>query len=486
MRAVVVGAGVGGLCAAIRLAAVGHRVTVLERNDVVGGKLAGFTEAGFVADVGPTLLTLPGLFDDVFRLAGTSLAEQLDVVRLDPRIEHRWPDGASLVFPDGRADDAVESFSPGEGRRWRSFEDHAERIWRVAERTFLAGPMSPARVIAGMLRSPADVVRIDGARTLSRLAASTFRDPRLRHVVGRLATYSGSSPDRAPATLACIAHVEREFGCWHVVGGLARLAEALGSSAQRLGVDVRTGTDVVRVVVRDGRAVGVATADGTVVDADLVVSDVDAAHLWRDLLPDPPPRRDVEWSTSAVVVSVGVRRDPGRPDRAVVGHHTVFFSADVDAEFRALAAGSLPDDPTVHACVPTATDPSMAPPGCDVWTLLVNAPSGVTIDRSSATGLVLDRLAAHGVDLRRDAEFVRTRLPSDLADRYRAPGGAIYGTSSNGRRAAFVRPGNRGPVAGLYLVGGSAHPGGGLPMVATGARIATGLVAADTARADRR
>lgn len=477
MRAVVIGAGVGGLCTAIRLATAGHDVTVLERNPVTGGKLATLVEAGYTFDLGPTLLTLPHYFDDVLQQAGTTLADEVELVRLDPQHRYRWPDGSTLDIPDDPSSTprAVDAFSPGAGAAWKRFQQHTARIWEVSERTFLAGPMASPVALLRRMRSPLDLARIDGTRTLAKLASSSFDDPRLRQLVGRYATYSGSSPDRAPATLACIAHVEQEHGCWHVLGGIGRIRDVLERVARDLGVDVRLGTDVGRIRVERKQVTGVQLADGGGVDADVVVANVDAAHLYTDLLPDPKQARrldKVDRSTSAFVVCAAVR---GRTDG--IAHHNVFFSLDDEQEFRYLSAGQLPIDPTVHACVASTTDPSMSPRGGESWVLLVNTPHSIGIDRKMMTAAVLNRLAERGVDLRDRIEFTRTLVPADFDARYRAHGGAIYGTSSNGRQAAFDRPSNIGPVDGLYLVGGSTHPGGGLPMVATSARIVADLVA---------
>jgi phytoene dehydrogenase-like protein len=218
-------------------------------------------------------------------------------------------------------------------------------------------------------------------------------------------------------------------------------------------------------------------ADGTAMAADVVVANTDAEHLYADLLPDAGALhrvRRAERSTSGFVVCVGARGLT-----AGIGHHNVWFSGDYAAEYADLDAGRPADDPTIYACVSSVTDATQAPDGCENWFLLVNTPPDVEIDADAYADLVLGHLADRGIDLRPRAEFVHTMTPADIADRYRSPGGAIYGTSSNGKRAAFVRPANRGARPGLYLVGGSSHPGGGLPLVTTSARIVADMVAED-------
>ena len=479
-RIVVIGGGVGGLTAAIRLRSLGHDVTVFERSNVVGGKLATHVRDGYTFDVGPSLVTLPHVFDEVFRAAGTTLDEQLDMVRLDPQFAYHWPDGSSLVVPDGDDDTAraFEDFAPGSGEQWRSFDARGRRIWDVAERTFFAGPMSNPWSLAKRMRSPFDLTAIDPMRTLHRSADSYFDDPRLVQWAGRYATYSGSSPYAAPATLGCIPHIEARFGCWYPVGGLDALRTALERVARDIGVEIHTGTDVTRIATDEDEAVcGVEFADGSAHDADIVVANVDAEHLYADLRPDADALRRVrraQRSTSGFVLCAGVRGlTPG------LHHHNVWFSESYRTEYDQLDAGEQADDPTIYACVSSVTDPSQAPDGCENWFLLVNTPPDVDIDADAYGELVLDRLARRGPDLRARIEVLDTITPSDIERRYRSPGGAIYGTSSNGKRAAFVRPANRGARPGLYLVGGSSHPGGGLPLVTTSARIVTEMITED-------
>ncbi|MDJ0769661.1 MAG: phytoene desaturase family protein [Ilumatobacter sp.] len=477
MKIVIIGAGIGGLATSIRLAAAGHHVVVLERNPMVGGKFATLEEGGFTFDLGPSLLTLPHVFDELFQLAGTTLADEVELVRLDPQFSYRWPNGSTLEIPDDRAARraALDAFSPGSGDEWARFAERAERIWEISERTFLAGPMGSAFSLLSRMRSPLDLARIDGNRTLAKSAKSHFEDPRLQQLVGRYATYSGSSPFKAPATLACIPYVEEAFGCWYVMSGLGRLRDAIERVADGMGVEIRTGVDVGSIVTDGGRVAGVALADGGAEGADVVVANVDAAHLYTDLLPSEKEAKQLDQvgkSTSGFVVCAAVR---GRTEG--IAHHNVFFSLHDQQEFRYLESGNLPLDYTIYACVSSVTDPSQAPPDHENWYLLVNTPPEIGIDKKIMTAGVLNRLAERGVDLRDRIDFTRTLVPADFEARYRAIGGAIYGTSSNGKRAAFARPNNVGPIDGLYLAGGSSHPGGGLPMVTISARIVADLIA---------
>lgn len=476
---VVVGAGVGGLAAATRLAAAGHEVTVVDRLDRPGGKLAEHRAAGFTWETGPSLLTLPGVFEDLAAAAGESLSDLVTLRRLDPVCRYRFPDGS--VF-DHRAepDDAraeVERFAPGEGPAWDALMDRARTIWEISERSFLAGPMASPLSLLRRMRSPRDLVDIDPLRTLHARATSVFDDVRLVRYLDRYATYSGSSPFRAPATLSCIAHVEQALGAWYVDGGLGRLAAALGDLAGRAGVEWRLGTEVVALTHDGRRASGVRLAGGEHVPADAVVANVDALHLYRDLLPRPRSRRWAEAvprSSSGFVLLLGV----GGTTQGLA-HHNISFSEDHLAEFTALFDGTAPiADPTVYVCNSSTSDPTQAPQGHENWFVMVNAPSGAGAMPGYGDHL-LEVLARRGWDLSGRIVHREEITPADIEERFRTPGGSIYGTSSNGLLAAFLRPGNRGPLDRLYLCGGSSHPGGGLPLVAISGRIAADLALAD-------
>jgi phytoene dehydrogenase-like protein len=269
------------------------------------------------------------------------------------------------------------------------------------------------------------------------------------------------------------------------MGGLGALRDALVRAARSVGVALHTGAEVTSIRTVAGRVSGVEVAGHGTVAADVVIANADAEHLYRDLLIDRRALRRVrrvKRSTSGFVICAAVT---GRT--AGLAHHNVWFSSDYRREFDDLDAGRFPADPTVYACVSSVTDPGQAPDGEENWFLLVNTPPGCQIDATTATTAVFAALEARqpGLDLADRARIITTLAPADLQRRYRAPGGAIYGTSSDGRRAAFARPGNISPVAGLYLVGGSSHPGGGLPLVTISARIVADALADALAEVSR-
>ncbi len=481
-RIVVVGAGVGGLATAARLSALGHEVIVCEQSDTLGGKLGVHRREGFVFDTGPSLLTVPEALADTFAATGTTLAEALDVVELDPIARYRFADGTRLDVPRdavARAASMEAALSPGSSLDWQRFLGRAGRIWQATEQPFLRQALS----VGDLARRLPSLPTIAPGRSLSSLGRRYLADPRLRMLLDRYATYQGSDPRRAPAALATVPYAEQAFGAWYVLGGLGRIAQALAAQALLLGAELRTGADVTRVVTAGGRAIGVDLADGERLPADLVVANADATHLYRDLVDSPRAQRvrrrlaRLEPSLSGFVLLLAVEgATPG------IAHHNVLFPTDYEAEFDALF-GRHPrpvPDPTLYTVVPD--DPAVAPEGHEAWFVLANAPRQGQVDWARP-GLaecyaehLLEVLARRGLDLSGRLRFVEHRSPLDLARRTRAVGGAIYGTSSNGPRAAFLRPANRSPVPGLHLVGGSAHPGGGLPLVLRSAEIVAGQV----------
>jgi len=490
-RVVVVGAGVGGLAAAARLLAQGHAVTVVEQAADVGGKLGTLVHDGFVFDTGPSLLTMPHLLEELFADTGAPLADVLPLQRLATACRYRFPDGTVLDLPGevGAIPAALDAaLGPGRGAQWSAFLERAGRIWDVTHEPFLESPITVGD-LARLSRRVPDVATVAPWASLRGLGRRYLTDPRLRMLLDRYATYTGSDPRRAPAALATVPWVEQTWGSWYVPGGLGRIATALLDRVRTLGGEVRTGVAVTEVTTRDGVATGVGLADGTTLAADVVVANADAAQVYGRLVHDRAAARAAarvrRTPPSLAGFALLLELDEAPPDQP---HHHVLFAEDYDAEFDAVFGRRGPPRPvgrpTVY--VAAADDPAVVPTaGAGAWFVLVNAPrhdpsGGVDWD---AAGLeeryadtVLDVMASRGLDVRRRLRHRTALSPAELERRTLTPGGAIYGTSSNGALAAFLRPANRSPVRGLYLVGGSSHPGGGLPLVVLSARIVAELV----------
>jgi phytoene desaturase len=458
VRVVVVGAGVGGLTAAIDLAHAGHRVTVLEQMPYAGGKCCEVRRGAYRWDAGPSLLTMPDVFRGLFADTGGPLDAELELLQVEPVTRYRFADGTSveLSADRDRSIEALEAWAPGAGREWARFLSVCADMWAASER-FLTGPppWPPRRDAAA---DPRDGLRVQPWRTLRGLARSCSGDRRLQMIIERFATYAGADPRRAPAALAVAGYVEHAFGAWHPRGGVARLVDALTRRLEALGGELRLRAPVERILVQHGRVRGVATADGTVA-ADAVVADVDEAVVRHRLLGDTRRRRRGERSLSGLALMLGLRgRTPG------LAHHEIRFPADPDAEFDDVFTYRRPVlDPTIYVSTPGVTDPEAA----ESWFVLVNAPAiGAAADWDAAAGAVVDRLGVR----ERLVEQV-TRTPADLAAETGAVGGAIYGFAPHGRLGALRRPGQRvRGIDGLWLAGGTVHPGGGLPLVALGGR----------------
>ena len=485
-RVVVIGAGVGGLAAAARLAAGGHDVTVCEGASTVGGKLGLVERDGFRFDTGPSLVTMPQVFTDLFEATG-GWPDGLAFERLDPIARYRFADGTGFDATDDLDDfcTRLEAWSPGSGEDWRGFAARARRVWEASRVPFLESALDgPATIARLAVRQPRDIAAIAPGRSLRSLGRRHLRDPRLRTFLDRYATYTGSDPRRAPAALAAVPYVEQAYGGWYVPGGLRRLGDAVHERALDRGAVVLLDAPVERVTTSGGRADGVRLADGRVLPADVVVANADAAHVYGSLVDAPTAARRLARATpslSGFVMLLAVHgRTPG------LAHHNVLFPVDYDAEFDAVfgdPASPVPD-PTLYLSSPD--DPAMRPDGHEAWFVLVNAPrhgTGRGAVDWRAPGVadayaehLLDLLAARGLPVRDRLLWREVLSPADLEARTGAVGGAIYGTSSNGAAAAFLRPANRSPVPGLFLVGGSSHPGGGLPLVTLSAQIVAGLV----------
>lgn len=499
LSVVVVGSGLAGLSSACVLAARGHRVTLLDKNDWVGGKAAVHQAEGYRFDMGPTILTLPSVLKKVFAEAGKDLADYMDMVALDPQwrcfFEGTGGEPNTVLDLVANTDamrkniDALTGSSVS-GDGYAKFMRMSEQLHGVSDRFFFwrsVGGLGDTMDVGGAFSAAVlkDVLSLKMGRSVASVVRSHVPDERVAQMMDHFTQYVGSSPYNSPAVLCSIAHMQTEEGIWYPIGGTRAVPEALCKLAEELGVDVRIGTDVMRITTAGDRVTGVVTASGEEITCDAVVSNCDAVRTYRELLKGTPQsakfekKNDHEPACSGVVLYLGLDR---RYEQLL--HHNFVFSRDPEEEFDYIYKKGQPaPDPSAYVCAPAISEPGVAPEGCESLYILVHTP----YLRSnhdwkemlpSYREVILDKLErAAGMTGIRDAiKYEASLTPEGIHSRYRVLNGAIYGLASHGKYLGAFKPANRRKdVKGLYLAGGAAHPGPGMPMV-----LMSGWIAADS------
>ena len=482
---VVVGAGIGGLAAALALAARGASVHVLEAAEQPGGKAGMLEIDGVRVDTGPSVLTLPDVFAEVFARAGLRLDDVIGLRRLDPGFRYHWADGCVLDVahaPEETLAGVRSTFGPAAEAQLAAFLAYSRRIWESAAPHFVLGPAPTWPAMAGLaLRHPRALLAVDPLRSMAGGIDRFVHEPHLRMLLRRYATYNGSDPRRAPATLNCIAHIELSLGGYGVQGGIWALVAALIEAIEARGGVVETGATVDRLLIEGGVAVGVTLAGGAQRRGRAVVVNADVGWLRgrlpdaAGLLPAASPPSMSGWT--------GVLRAARLADRRP---HEVVFPVDYESEFSDIFDRDRPPaDPTVYLCAQERCHGLPGWPEAEPVFAMANAPAEPALGSrppqvwGQLEAAVEKRIRTAGLWSPGDT-MVWRRTPADLAAAFPGSRGAIYGAASNDRFSAFKRPPNRvSGVPGLYLASGSAHPGGGLPMVAL-----SGLAAADCLSGD--
>ncbi|MDQ0315490.1 phytoene desaturase [Amorphus orientalis] len=479
-HAVVIGAGFGGLSAAIRLGARGYRVTVLERLEMAGGRACVFRQDGFTFDAGPTIITAPFLFDELWELCGRRRADEVEFRAMTPFYRIRFDDGSWFDCSDDpeamRAE--VRRFAPGDVEGYDAFMHRSEAVYRVG---FEQLGHVPFDAPSSMVKIAPDLVRLGGYRSVYGLVSGYVRDERLRTVLSFHPLLIGGNPFRATAIYCLIAFLERRFGVHFAMGGTGKLVDGLVKLIEGQNNRVRLNAPVAEITLDQGRASGVRLASGETIAADIVVSNADSATTYRKLLPASARRRwtnrridKARYSMSLFVWYFGTRRQ--YPD---VDHHTILMGPRYRGLLRDIFDRKvLADDFSLYLHRPTATDPSLAPPGSDAFYVLSPVPHmDAGLDWAALAEPYRQRIEAYleatllpGLRL----EIVTSRLmtPPDFESRLSSHKGAAFGLEPVLTQSAWFRPHNRSEeVDGLYLVGAGTHPGAGLPGVLSSARV---------------
>ncbi|PAU95553.1 phytoene desaturase [Aliifodinibius salipaludis] len=482
----IIGAGLGGLATSCLLAQKGHDVTILEKNSTPGGKINEISAQGFRFDTGPSLLTMPFILEKLFEFCDAKVNNFLDIKPVDPICRYFYPNGIQFdCYQDSGLNTAqIQEFAPDDVQAYKQFITYAEQLFERTKDAFLYNPLYGLSDLSNI--NFTDFFKIDAFRTVAERIDKQFESEELQQFFKRFATYNGSSPYQAPATLNIIPYVELSLGGYYLDGGMYSLIKALTSLAESKGVNIQYDTEITKINTTDNRITGTTDISGNFYTADIVVSNSDASATYLDLV----GRKDisilkrkkvtnVEPSCSGFVLMLGIDKTYN-----TLSHHNIFFSEDYEHEFRQIFEDKvMPEDPTIYVANTSHTNPEHAPEGGSNLFILVNAPYlNDNVDWANEKNWckeqIIRKLQEHGLtDLRNHIQYSNMITPKDFYQKYRSNKGSIYGTSSNSKLAAFMRPKNKSrSIKGLYLVGGSTHPGGGIPLVTLSAFHAVELI----------
>lgn len=484
-RAAVVGAGLGGLSAAITLAQEGYGVSVYEKNDKIGGKLNVLSEQGYSFDLGPSILTLPHVFETLFERSGKKMADYIPIRTVRPHWRNFFEDGTTVDLypePERMAEEARKvSEDP---QAVIEFLQYSSDLYDLVDRGYFQQGLDTSSDFRRFYGLGA-FLQFDLFRTMHAGVARRLRTPHLRDVFDFFIKYVGSSAYRAPAFMNCLPTIQFRHDLWYVDGGMYNIALGLGRLMEELGIRVQTNCEVTEIRKSGGRVTGLVPAGGSFVDADVVVCNMEVIPAYRRLLKEDHAfmrsLRKFEPACSGLVIDLGL--DTQYPQLA---HHNFFFSGEQREHFRSVfQKKELPHDPTIYLVAASKTDPTVAPPGCDCLKILPHIPyinEDRPVPESDYVALkerVLDKLTRMGLtDLRKHVVFEHFWTPVDIQKQYYSNGGSIYGVVSDRyRNFSFKAPKKSTRYENLFFVGGSVNPGGGMPMVVLSGQNAARMIA---------
>jgi phytoene desaturase len=482
----VIGAGLGGLATAIRLASLGAEVHVYEQSEIAGGKAGEFSANGFRFDTGPSLLTMPFVLDELFRVAGENREDYLHIESLPVLCKYFFPDGLILRAFSDRDQFAgeIDRLTQDSSESFFRYLDYSKRIYDRTAELFLfnAFGMHSGELRRKSLETLLHLKDIDPFRSMHRANTTFFKDHRMVQLFDRYATYNGSNPFRAPATLNIIQHVEYNLGGYYIPSGMYGLPRALKSLADKIGVEFHFGKPVRKILHRNGNVDALKVED-EIIPHDVIISNVDVRHTYDTLLEDTSSRyakryRKLEPSSSALVFFWGIRGT-----HPMLETHNIIFSVGYENEFQSLfGLRRYHPDPTVYIHISSRLSPADAPANCENWFVMINAPAATGSSSGENIAHIRDTIikkikSSTGISVQEDILCETVLTPTDIERRTGSTNGSLYGISSNSRMSAFLRQPNRSAqYRGLYFCGGSAHPGGGIPLVLLSGKITAELI----------
>ncbi|MFK7837158.1 MAG: 1-hydroxycarotenoid 3,4-desaturase CrtD [Sulfitobacter sp.] len=482
----VIGAGIGGLAAALRLAHSGARVSVFERHAGPGGKMRTVPSEAGPVDAGPTVLTMKHVFEQLFADTGSALAHHITLAREDILARHFWPDGTTLDLmadPAASTENVARAFGSGSAAEFTRFAARAKTLFDAFDAPMMqtAAP-SLSALTARVLRAPHLIPKMDSLRSLDQSLARQFSEPKLVQLFGRYATYVGGRPEASPALLSLIWHAEAQ-GVWHVKGGMHQLAQAIAQRAADLGAHFHYNAHVEQIEITQGRPTAILT-DHARTQIDAVLFNGDPRALAQRQLGDDARAAVRQTGTEPRSLSAYVHSFAAQPRGLPLAGHNVFFCADPRDEFDAIADGKMPKDATLYLCAQDRFG-GATPSGPERFEIIMNAPPAPDTnafspkDQDRCHSATLQRLAHFGLHFNPDPPSSSLTMPQNFAALFPASNGSLYGRSPHGMMAAFQRPTVRSRIPGLYLVGGGVHPGAGIPMATLCAQHAAEAITTD-------
>ena len=486
-KVIVIGAGLGGLSCAISLAQDGHSVTIYEKRDRIGGKLNIREIEGFNFDLGPSILILPHIFERLFTGSGEKMSDHFSITRLEPQWRNFFEDDTVVdLWGDiARMEEELSRFPEEETDGYYEYIEYSRRLWNFAREAYFGrGADTMADVSRGYGKLKL-LGQTDYFFTMAEKVRRYIKNPYLRDIMCFFIKYIGSSPFNAPAIFNLLPYSQLGYGEWYVEGGMYNIARGLGHLLEKEKVEVNLDSEVVRIVAHDGEARGVELASGEIINADIVVSNMETVPAYRELLEVESDwleefEHRFEPSCSGLVVHLGVDRE--YPNLA---HHNFFFAEDLEDHMNSVYNEyKMPTYPTIYVVAPTRTDKSIAPKGCEVIKLLPHIPhlQEPPFSREEYDALkerLYDKLERNGVENLREHIVVEDILyPEDIRDMYYSNRGSIYGVvADKWKNKGFRAPKRSELVQNLYFVGGSVNPGSGMPMVAYSGQMVRDMIA---------